>query len=111
MNPENDGERIIALETNMTNIAKDISDIKADIKSINMQLNQQISKQPSVEAEILSLKKELIDAKTGFSEQLNDIKKSSNLWKWLAPTLTGLAVMILSATITFLWMNYIQNFK
>jgi uncharacterized protein (UPF0335 family) len=110
MKPENDGERIIALETNMTNIAKDISDIKADIKNINMQLNQQISKQPSLEGEIIALKKELLDVKIEFAGQLADIKRSSNLWKWLAPTLTGLAVMILSVTITFLWMNYIQKF-
>lgn len=105
MKPENDGERIIALETNMTNIAKDISDIKADIKNINMQLNQQISKQPSLEGEIIALKKELLDAKIEFAKDLDAIKRSSNLWKWLAPTLTA----ILTASVTFLLIQYIQK--
>lgn len=105
MKPENDGERIIALETNMINIAKDIADIKADIKSINLQMNQQVSRQPSLEGEIISLKKELLDAKTEFAQQLKDIKKSSNLWKWLAPTLTA----ILTASVTFLLIQYIQH--
>lgn len=90
MKPENDGERIIALETNMTNIAKDISDIKADIKAISIQLN----KQPSLEIEILSLK-----------EEIKEIRKSSNLWKWLSPTLTAL----LTAVVTFLLIQYIQR--
>lgn len=94
MKPENDGERIIALETNMTNIAKDISDIKADIKGIVMQLNQQANKQPTLEAEIISLKTEIVN-----------IKKSSNLWKWLSPTLTA----ILTAIVTFLLIQFIQK--
>ena len=101
MKPENNGERIIALETNMTNIAKDISDIKADIKGIVMQLNQQISKQPTLEAEIIALKTELFNIR----EEIVSVKKTSNLWKWLAPTLTA----ILTATVTFLLIQYIQK--
>lgn len=84
--------KIAVLEANMTTIAKDISDIKSDIKSIVLQLNRQ----PSLENEILLLKQEIID-----------IKKSSNLWKWLAPTLTS----ILTAAVIFLLIQYLQSFR
>ena len=97
MKPENDGERIIALETNMTNIAKDISDIKADIKGIVMQLNQQISKQPTLEAEIIALKNEILE-----------IKKSNSTTKtWIKHSLSG----VLGAVLTFLIIQYLQNLK
>lgn len=82
--------KIATLEANMVNIAKDISDIKADIKAIVTQLN----KQPSLEAEIIALKQEIME-----------IKASSNLWKWLAPTLTA----VLTAAVTFLVIQYIQR--
>ena len=90
MNPGDADTKIAVLEANMTNIAKDISDIKSDIKAIVVQMN----KQPSLEAEIISLK-----------EEIQDIKKTSNLWKWLAPTLTS----IITAVVVFLLINYIQK--
>ena len=55
--PQTDDVRISVLEVNMTNIAKDISDIKTDIKAIVVQIN----KQPSLEAEILALKSEILE--------------------------------------------------
>lgn len=82
--------KIAVLETGMANIAKDISEIKVAITAINTQLNRQ----PSLEAEILALKTEI-----------QEVKKSSNLWKWLAPTLTA----ILTASVTFLLIQYIQR--
>lgn len=87
-----DETKIAVLEANMTTIAKDISDIKSDIKSIVVQLNRQ----PSLENEIILLKQEIID-----------IKRSSNLWKWLAPTLTS----ILTAAVVFLLIQYLQNIR
>lgn len=95
MKPENDGERIIALETNMTNIAKDISDIKADIKGIVMQLNQQINKQPTLEAEIISLKKDIQEIKTS----------NSPTRIWIKHSLSG----VLGAVLTFLIIQYLQK--
>lgn len=103
MKNENSETKIAVLEANMVNIAKDISDIKADIKNIIMQLNRQ----PSLEAEILSLKKEIQEDRISFKEELSVIKKSSNLWKWLAPILTA----ILTASVTFLVIQYLQNLK
>lgn len=90
--PQTDDVRISVLEVNMTNIAKDIADIKTDIKAIVVQIN----KQPSLEAEIILLKTEIME-----------IKKSSNLWKWLAPTLTA----IFTAGVTFLLLQYLQSGK
>lgn len=95
MKPENDGERIIALETNMTNIAKDISDIKADIKGIVMQLNQQVNKQPTLEAEIISLKNDIQEIKTA----------NSPTRTWIKHSLSG----VLGAVLTFLIIQYLQN--
>lgn len=82
--------KIATLEANMANIAKDISEIKVAITAINVQLNRQ----PSLEAEVLALKNEI-----------HEIKTSSNLWRWLGPTLTA----ILTAAVTFLLVNYIQR--
>ena len=101
MTNENSETKIAVLEANMVNIAKDIQDIKADIKSIVVQLNRQ----PSLEAEILALKKEIQEDRIAFKEELSVLKKASNLWKWLAPTLTA----ILTATVTFLLIQYIQK--
>lgn len=85
-----DEVRISVLEEKMANIARDISDIKTDIKAIVLQMN----KQPSLEAEIISLRNEI-----------QEIKKSSNLWKWLAPTLTA----VFTAGVTFLLIQYLQK--
>ena len=90
----NDEIKIAVLETNMTNIAKDIVEIKAEIKAIGVMMQRTTS----LEAEILSLKSQILD-----------IKKSSNLWKWLAPTLTGLACTLLTGLIMFLLTQYLQG--
>lgn len=87
-----DETKIAVLEANMTTIANDIADIKSDIKAIVVQLNRQ----PSLENEIILLKQEIID-----------IKRTSNLWKWLAPTLTS----ILTAAVVFLLIQYLQSLK
>lgn len=89
MTQQNEVE-IAVIKADMTNMAKDISDIKTDVKTIMVQLN----KQPSLEAKIISLEKEI-----------HEIRQSSNLWKWLAPTLTA----VLTASVTFLLMQYIQR--
>jgi hypothetical protein len=90
MTPNNADTKIAVLEANMTNIAKDIADIKADIKAIV----HQMGKQPTLEAEIIALK-----------DEIQEIRKSSNLWKWLSPSLTFLFTTIL----VFLFMNYIER--
>jgi hypothetical protein len=90
MTTTNADTKIAVLEANMTNIAKDIADIKADIKAIVLQMNRQ----PSLEAEVLALKEEILE-----------IKKTSSLWRWLAPTLTAL----FTAAVTFLLINYLQR--
>lgn len=89
MKETTDQTKIAVLEANMANIAKDISDIKEDVKAIIVQLNRQ----PSLEQEIIQLK-----------DEIRSVKNSNNLWKWLAPTLTS----ILSAAVTFLLIKYIE---
>ena len=93
-NMATDEIKIAVLETNMTNIAKDIVEIKAELKAISVMMQ----KTTSLEAEIIALK-----------TQITEIKKSSNLWKWLAPTLTGLACTLLTGLIMFLLIQYLQG--
>lgn len=80
------------LETTVTNLDKKISDIQSDVKAIIITL----SKQPTLESEIISLKNEI-----------EALKKQNGVWKWLAPTLTAVA----TATVTFLVIFFLQHNK
>ena len=85
-----EGERMAILETKVNNLDQKITDVAVDVKAIMVTL----SKQPSLEAKII-----------GLETEIHEIKASSNLWKWLAPTLTA----VLTAGVTFLLIQYIQK--
>jgi hypothetical protein len=85
-----DDTKIAVIQTNIEYIKKDITEIKDSVKSLAGVYATQLS--------LDSLKMEIM-------ERLDRLEKSSNLWKWLSPTLTA----IITAIGTFLVLNYIQN--
>lgn len=91
-----ENERMAILETTVNNLDKKVTEISTDVKAIIITL----SKQPGLEAEILNLKNEI-----------EDLKRGSNLWKWLGPTLTGIFTAVLSSIMTFLIVNYLAQGK
>lgn len=84
--------KLAVLETNVSNLDKKVTAIQADVKAII----DTLSKQQGIEAEIITLKAELLA-----------MRNSSNLWKWLSPTLTA----IMTALVTFLLIQYITNLQ
>jgi len=82
---KNDAVKIATLEANMTNIAKDIIEIKADIREIKNSLTP-------VSDLVL---------------RVTRVEKSSNFWKWFSPSLAA----VLGSTLTFLIINFLQNLK
>lgn len=94
MTKADENERMAVLETNMKNLDEKVTAIQVDIKSIMLTL----STQASLKTEIENLKR-----------QIADLRKSSNLWKWLAPTLTGIVAALFGSVLTFLIINYLQN--
>jgi hypothetical protein len=82
--------KLAVLEANVSNLDKKVTAIQADVKAII----DTLSKQQGIETEILTLKAEILS-----------LKNSSNLWKWLAPTLTA----VFTAAVTFLLISYLSH--
>lgn len=78
-----DGERIATLEQHMVDQDKVLGSIQSDIKEIKVI----VTKQDSYESRLVKL------------------ENSSNLWKWLSPSLAA----ILGSILTFLIINYLQQ--
>lgn len=74
-------------------IAKDISYIQRDISAITTSIK-----------ELSGVYTTKADLKT-VSDKVYALEKSSNLWKWLAPTLSA----VLGSVVTFLVINYLTN--
>lgn len=96
----NEETRIAVLENNMLELKTQMSEIRADIKSLGKQvdavLNQKLADSVEIKAELKSL-----------NERLIHIERQSNLWKWLSPTLSS----VITAMVTFLLLNYLQHIK
>lgn len=97
-------------ETSIALMAKDIQYMRGDIGEIKA----------SVKAldGIYATKTYIDDALRALAVQINllqkeliEVRRSNNLWKWLAPTLTGLVVAVLTSIMTFLIISYLQNLK
>ena len=85
MKPPN--EKIVILETQMTQITKDISEIKSDIRLIKDSLTfRQIDDQ-------------------NFTDRLRRLESSSSLWKWLSPSLAA----VLGSILTFLIIEFFRT--
>jgi regulator of replication initiation timing len=87
---KNDSTKIAVLEANMTTIAKDILEIKADIKGIILQLNNQ----KALELEVSSLKKEIAE-----------IKSANTFNKIISPTIAA----VLGSVFTFLIISFLSK--
>lgn len=86
------GERIAALEQHMVSQDEKLNSIVFDIKDIKL---------------ILEKNGHLEDKVNGLQERIDQLQKSSNLWRWLAPTLSS----VFTAGVTFLLIQYLQNIK
>lgn len=93
---KSNNERLAVLETTVKNLDDKVTEIQLDVKAI---INT-LSMQPSLETKIINLE-----------NKIAEVTRSTGLWKWLAPTLTGILTSILSAIVTFLVISYFQNVK
>lgn len=84
------GERLAGIQKTVEATAKSVEEIKTARYVTQNEMQLAIS-----------------SAVQGISEQLADIKKTSNLWRWLSPTLSSM----LTAAVTFLLISYLQHFK
>ena len=82
---KNDGERLVALEVKVTDLATTLNEVKADVKEIKQSLTP------------------IMD----FDKRLKRLESSSNFWKWLSPTLSA----VLSAFLTFLILSFLNHVK
>lgn len=89
---EEDATKIALINNNIQYIQKDISEIKGSVKDL---------------AGVYITKQEFDDTRRVIIDQIQALQKSSNLWKWLSPTLTA----ILTAVITFLVIQYLTLIK
>jgi hypothetical protein len=78
-----DGERLAVLEQKVNDVNLSLLDLKSDIKEIKNSL-------PTI---------------SDFENRIKKLEGSSNLWKWLAPSLAA----VLGSLLTFLIINFLQN--
>ena len=111
-----DGEKITRLETQMEQIGKQVD---SNFRASNIRFDK-------IDTSIEEVKNLITDKyvnKDNFLEKVTDLKKdidmldgqhrkmeqSSNLWKWLSPTLAGVAGSILTGVLVFLIISYLQT--
>ena len=80
-----DGERIASLEQHMQDQDKKLDQIVLEIKEVKMIVTNQM----------------------GFEARITKLEGSSNLWKWLSPTLAA----VVGSVLTFLIISYLTNLK
>ena len=78
-----DNERMAVLEQKVTDLALIVNEIKGDVKEIKAGMGT------------------IID----FDKRLKRLEYSSNMWKWLSPTLAA----VLGSILTFLIINYLGS--
>ena len=86
-------------QTKIELIGKDIAYIQKDIASINTSIKEL--------AGVYITKIQFEDLSKQIERRVIYLERSSNLWKWLAPTLSS----ILTAVVTFLLIQYLQNYR
>lgn len=90
--------RLALVEENMKDIKAEISDIKTELKTMGKQIDTMLTTKISDHVQMQSQINQL-------SEKMKSYDNQSNLWKWLAPTLSA----ILSSVVTFLIISYLQK--
>lgn len=75
-------------------------EIKAELRDIKKEYVTR-TESTALKHQIEELRADLQDTKASFNRQLNEIKKSKNLWAWLGPTMTA----VITAVFTFLVLD------
>lgn len=94
--PESTETKIAVINTNIGFIQKDIGDIKTSI---------------SLLANVYATSKDLQDVAVRVEDRLARLEKSSNLWKWLSPTLSAIVASFLVGVFEYLFLFYFQHLK
>jgi hypothetical protein len=82
--------KIAVISTNIGYVQRDIADIKSSI---------------SLLANVYATSKDLQDIARQTEARLNKLEKSSNLWKWLSPTLSAIIAVI----VEYLFIFFLQH--
>lgn len=92
--------RIAILEATMKDIKDSMHGLQVDVQALGKQvdniLNTKIMDHATMQAEIKSQEK-----------QIEQLEKTSNLWRWLSPTVAAVA----AAAIEYLFIFYLQHLK
>lgn len=82
--------KIAVISTNIGFVQRDIADIKTSI---------------SLLANVYATSKDLAEVAKRTEERLSRLEKSSNIWKWLSPTIAAIAAVL----IEYLFVFYLQH--
>lgn len=93
-----DEARLAVLEATMTDIKKDIGDMRAEIKALTNSVNQLVSANTTKTLELTASISEL-------EREIDRLKKREGLWKWLSPTLAA----ITGSIFTYLIIEFIKT--
>lgn len=93
MGSDSDKTAIAVINTNVTYIQKDISDIKQVLK------------------DGYATKDSLTEVAKQVEKRLTALEVSNGLWKWLTPVTIGFLSSIFSSVVTFLVISYLQTKK
>jgi hypothetical protein len=87
-------EKVVRLETQMTNITGEIAEIKSLVKEVIVKVDNMTN----LQNEVQNLKVEV-----------SELKKRTFRNGWLFPVLTALAMGIIAPTLTVLILNYVSH--
>ena len=86
---DSDKTKVAVINTNIGYIQRDILEIKLSLK------------------EQFATKEQLLETARSTEVRLMRLENSSNLWRWLSPTLSA----VMGSVITFLLIQYLQNVR
>ncbi len=92
MKPDTDNTRIALIENNLSYLVKGIDELKVGMKELSGVYATQIA---------------VTELATDLDIRLVRLEKSSNMWKWLSPTLSS----AVTALIVFLLIFFLNNVK
>lgn len=93
-----EGERLAVLEATMTDIKKDISEMRVEIKALTNSIGSLVT---TGQTSMVELKSEIVVLK----DEVDRLKKREGFWKFLSPTFAAITGSIL----TFLIIEFLKN--